>query len=212
MLVKLLVSRGLDKRNEEIKKIFLSFFPDIDIKKHPDILYIEAGEKLGVEKIKQIKSHLVDKPFLANNRAVVIENASVLTLEAQNALLKTFEEPPETAVLVLGINSEEDLIPTVLSRCQIVRLEDTVLEEFDSSNIENLLNSSIPERFEYVEKLKDKEKFLKELTSFYHQRLLDSPTAKTKAYLDKLLLAQTWANSNVNLRAILEYLMLVLTV
>ncbi len=87
---------------------------------HPDILYFKAGEKLGIAEARIIKEHFFLKPYSAKGRSAVIEDAGVMTAEAQNALLKTIEELPEAAVFILGSTSEENLLPTILSRGQIV--------------------------------------------------------------------------------------------
>lgn len=171
---------------------------------HPDILYFKAGEKLGIAEARKIKDHFFLKPYSAKGRTVILENAEVLTTEAQNALLKTIEELPEEATLILGANSSANFLPTILSRCQIEYLPGPKTE-VDISDVEKLLNSSIEERFAYVEKLKDKDEFLRTLVWYFHQ---DVP--KNTDFLKELLQAEKWAKQNVNMRGILEYLMLVM--
>ena len=83
--------------------------------------------------------------------AGVISDASLLTMEAQQALLKTLEEPPTTAILFLGISQKNMLLPTVLSRLESVVLKEkyTVLapnRSIDEALIENLLNASSGQR------------------------------------------------------------------
>lgn len=197
MIARLLISEDLEKIKEEI-----GINP-----KHPDVLYFKQDEKLGIAEARKIKEHFSLKPYSAKGRSVVIEDATNLTTEAQHALLKTIEELPPDALLILGANSDANLLPTILSRCQITRLQGTGYREQADYNedLEKLLAFSIEQRFLFVEKLKDKEGFLLSLTYFFHKRL-----PANAGFLKELLQAQQWAKQNVNLRAILEYLMLVM--
>lgn len=194
---------------------------------HPDLLYFEQKEKLGIEQARQIIEHFSLKPYSAKGRAAVLEDASAMTTEAQNALLKTLEEPPEEAVLILGASSSVNLLPTILSRCEIVILKhdtDLVGRKFKTyevyaKDIEKLLNQSIDQRFEYIEKLKDQEKrqeFLHALVLYFRELLVNSSNQtiydrdNLGKFLKELITAEEWAEANVNIRGILEYLMLVM--
>lgn len=216
MLAKILISPDIVARQTEIQKILTANFPT---ENHPDVFYLKVGEKMGIAQARTIITHLSTKPYSAKGKAVFIEDATNLTLDAQNTLLKTLEEPPEEAILILGVTSENDLLPTILSRCEIVILgtERTPESARDSAkswtiqdDIVKLINSTIPERFAYIEKLKEKEEFLKALVNFYRHQLLQNPTQENKQFLEELMKAEKWFNSNVNQRAILEYIMLIM--
>lgn len=206
MIARLLISSSLDSRIAEIEKIL----SQIGItKNHPDLLYFPADSKLGIEQARKIKEHFSLKPYQAKGRVAVLEDATSLTLEAQNALLKLLEEPPSEALLLLGASSEIKLLPTVLSRCQIIRVQRAPEGEGDNvqnyeKEIEKIVKGNISERFEFVEKLKEKEEFLHSLVWYFHQN------PKDYDFLKELMQAEEWANQNVNIRAILEYLMLVI--
>lgn len=208
VVAKVLISPSLESRVAESNKILASAGLALN---HPDLLYLPYDSKLGVEQAKEIRGHLSFKPFQSSGRGVVLEDASNLTPEAQNALLKTLEELPENALFIMGASSEHNFLPTVLSRCEIIRLDlpnnplsTSDVEHFEKE-IERLLKSDIPERFEYIEKLKDKEEFLQALVQYFHQKL---PTHQD--FAAELLQAENWTAHNVNLRAILEYLMLIM--
>ncbi len=206
MLAKLIVSPELSQREQEIAQILSNNgFKN----PHPDLLYFPDEVKLGVEETKQIRGFLSLKPYQAKGRAVVLVSAHNLTLPAQNSLLKTLEEPPEQALILLGVNSENSLLPTILSRCEVVTLA-TSNEPRATSNylseIEKLETSTPAQRFQYIEKLEDKEGFLKALVSYYRERLHKDPSLV--GFSKKLIQAEQWADSNVNIRATLEYLML----
>ncbi|HBQ50649.1 hypothetical protein A3B42_02480 [Candidatus Daviesbacteria bacterium RIFCSPLOWO2_01_FULL_38_10] len=188
-----------------IAKLFIpaADISDININ-HPDTLYFKAGEKMGIGEARKIKEHFSLKPYSAKGRTVIIEDASVMTTEAQNALLKTLEEPPEEAILILAAPSDANLLPTILSRCEIIRIKNKELRIKDyAEDIEKLLNSFTEERFEYIEKLKDRKEFLQGLLNYFHQKL-----PANLEFTKELLQAEQWAKQNVNLRGILEYLLL----
>lgn len=227
MIARLLIS-PLPERRAEIAKILASHIGkgNADYTKHPDVLYYLSDSKLGILEARKIKEHFSLKPYCAKGRAVVLEDASNLTIEGQNALLKTLEEPPANAILILGAPSDARFLPTVLSRCQVIRMQQALEKEQQApegegdklqgyeKDIERLVSASIAERFEFVEKLKDREEFLYSLVSFFRQSL-HAPRPglaklEVKNFLQELLQAEEWAAQNVNIRAILEYLMLVM--
>ncbi|MCX5779657.1 MAG: AAA family ATPase [Firmicutes bacterium] len=91
---------------------------------HPDFMYIEKMEKktlIGIEQInKDMEPWLALKPYRAARRVVIINEAHLLSLPAANALLKTLEEPPGHAVIIL-VADEQNLLETIVSRCQMIR-------------------------------------------------------------------------------------------
>ena len=214
MIARLLISPNLKVRLEEIKKVLADL---ILSKSHPDLLYFPSDSKLGIEQAREIKKHFSLKPYSARGRVVAVEDASVATPEAQSALLKILEEPPPKAIIILGAPSDAKFLPTVLSRCQVIHIPDVSIQHTPgvgiTSDIEKLLKSDMEERFEYIEKLKDREEFFHSLLSYFHQTLnLHSRSGNSNMidFLKELLTAEEWAKQNVNIRAILEYLMLVM--
>ncbi len=207
MIARLYISTNINKRVEETKKLLASHIGSGNVN-HPDVLYFEQDSKLGIAEARKIIDHFSLKPYSAKGRIVIIEEAGNLTPEAQNALLKTLEELPREAVFIMCSNSDTRLLPTILSRCQIIKVKSEKLKvKSHEEDIKKLLEATIEQRFEYVEKLKDREDFLYSLTSFFHKKL-----PANADFLSKLLQAEQWAKQNVNMRAILEYLMLVMPV
>jgi DNA polymerase III subunit delta' len=90
---------------------------------HPDVLIVEPGD-MGSIKIDQARD-IVDRagyrPFEGRRRLVVIDEAEAMGADAQDALLKTLEEPPPASVFVLVSAMPDALLPTVRSRCQRLR-------------------------------------------------------------------------------------------
>ena len=89
----------------------------------PDILKI-APEKgvIKVDMIRQVNGFLNKKSYEGSYKVVVIYDADKMNVSAQNALLKPLEEPPVTTCFLLLCSSDYGLLPTVISRCQSVRL------------------------------------------------------------------------------------------
>lgn len=209
MVPQLLIHPDFTKRCNYIEKLLA----DINLtREHHALLWFSEDDKLGIEQSRQIKGFLSLKPYQGENQAVVIVAAENLSLDAQNALLKTLEEPADQALIILGVASEDQLLATILSRCHINYLDNTSkqnnqLSEKDKKDVEKLLSSTVEERFVFIEKLKDRESFLMTLTLYFRGNLITHPTLDHQ-FLKDLIEAQKWANQNVNIRAILEYLML----
>ncbi len=209
MIARLLISADPVIKKREIDQILASHFQSENLRtNHPDLLYFPPDSKLGIEQAKKIKEHFSLKPYSAKGMVVVLEDASALTIEAQNALLKTLEEPPQNAILILAASSDASFLPTILSRCQKIILEGEKPLIGSGEDIEKLLKLSVAARFEYIEQLKGRKEFLQALVIYFRQKMLDQP--KDKELVKELLLAEEWAAQNVNIRAILEYLMLVM--
>src|SRR5262245_24165700 len=90
---------------------------------HADVLVVEPGDS-GTIKVDQVRDAIdraAYRPFEGRRRVVIVEEADALVPEAQNALLKTLEEPPPASVFVLVTTRPDVLLPTVQSRCQRLR-------------------------------------------------------------------------------------------
>lgn len=99
-------------------------------KNHPDIIMV-SHEKPGTITIDEIREQVIHdvaiKPYCSPHKIYIIPEAEMMTQQAQNALLKTIEEPPEYAVIMLLTNNGDALLPTIQSRC--VRLDLKVVDD-----------------------------------------------------------------------------------
>lgn len=87
---------------------------------HPDVIYVshEKPASIGVDDVRrQINDTVSIKPYSSGYKLYIVDEAQKLTVQAQNALLKTIEEPPVYAVILLLTSNEEIFLPTILSRC-----------------------------------------------------------------------------------------------
>ena len=91
----------------------------------PDIIRLvhEKPNTIGVEDIRsQINNDMAIKPYSSPYKIYIISEAEKMTVQAQNALLKTLEEPPEYGIIMILTSSLETLLPTVQSRCVILNV------------------------------------------------------------------------------------------
>jgi DNA polymerase III subunit delta' len=91
---------------------------------YPDLILVEPDPESGnikVDPVRAVLELVAYYPYEARRRVVIIDDADMLLQAAQNALLKTLEEPPSSSVFVLVTAHPDDLLPTVRSRCPTVR-------------------------------------------------------------------------------------------
>src|SRR3989338_3433212 len=83
---------------------------------------------IGIGDIRTFMKRLSLTPQEGNHVAGIIARGEKLTVEAQQALLKTLEEPPAHAYIIIGVPNTALLLPTIISRCICVNLQDTVVQ------------------------------------------------------------------------------------
>src|SRR5262245_24857002 len=90
---------------------------------HPDVVVVKPGDSgsIKVDPIRDIIERVGYRPFEGRRRVVIIDEADALVPQAQNALLKTLEEPPSSSVFILVSARADSLLPTVQSRCPRLR-------------------------------------------------------------------------------------------
>lgn len=96
----------------------------VEAKTHPDYHLVDLPEdkhEFPIEEMQRLIAHLALKPARGRHRVALVDDAERLSTEAANCFLKTLEEPPPASLLVLIASSVEQLLPTIRSRCQIVR-------------------------------------------------------------------------------------------
>ena len=97
---------------------------------HPDVRILRPEKKtLGVDEIRELIDYLALKPYEGGKHIAIIEQADRMTASAQNALLKTLENPSGDAAFFLISEAPGALLPTIRSRCQEVRFTDLSVED-----------------------------------------------------------------------------------
>lgn len=88
-----------------------------------DILEIDAASHTGVEDIRELRDEVAYAPMRARHKVYIVDEVHMLSKAAFNALLKTLEEPPAHVVFLFATTDPHKVLDTVLSRCQILRLQ-----------------------------------------------------------------------------------------
>ncbi len=97
----------------------------IERMQHADLSVVVAERESGslkVEQVRELQHTLALSPYQSRYRIALLLRFEEATTSAQNALLKTLEEAPEKVILLLTADSAENLLPTIVSRCEILRL------------------------------------------------------------------------------------------
>lgn len=103
---------------------------------YPDLMVVQAekeGGVLKVEQVREVRQSLSLKPYQGERRLALFLRFEEANPSAANALLKTLEEAPAYAVLLLTADSPESLLPTIVSRCQVIRLRPLPLETVEAA-------------------------------------------------------------------------------
>ena len=103
----------------------------VQARQHADVTFVEAeteGGTLKVEQVREQRRLISLKPFQAKYRVAIFLRFQEANDAAANALLKTLEEAPAHAVLILTAESPEGLLPTIVSRCEVLRLHPVPLD------------------------------------------------------------------------------------
>jgi len=102
----------------------LDYINSVDI-----IKYYPSSNSFGVDDVRTIIEEVNKKPYEGNKKVIIMYRCEKMTAQAQNALLKTIEEPPEGVSLILLSDSLETILETIQSRCQIYKLTPLSKEE-----------------------------------------------------------------------------------
>ena len=115
---------------------------EIDKQYCPDLKIVKTTKGLiKIEQIRGIRKEIELKPFRSKKKVYIIDKAEKMTLEASNCLLKTIEEPPYYAIIILICSKIDPILPTIVSRCQIVNfglITSLKIKEILLNKIDNL--------------------------------------------------------------------------
>jgi DNA polymerase III subunit delta' len=121
----------------------------LDHGNHPDVHLLVpegAGQQIKVGQVQALAGELALLPLEGRFRVAIVEHANRLNPDAQNALLKTLEEPPARVCIILAVDELSALLPTVVSRCARLRLSpvatETVAEMLDEAGLADRLTGS----------------------------------------------------------------------
>lgn len=161
-----------------------------------DTILVEGETSIGIDQIRDLCQSLALKPYNSPNKAAIIHPGELLTAEAQNALLKTLEEASESSILILTAPNIESLLPTVVSRCQIIKLPPKseiklTNEEFSQylNILISLLTAGVGERLKIAVSLaknKEKANFYLDTQIFLWREILLTKLGLSPQYINML--------------------------
>lgn len=106
---------------------------EFDSNNNPDFQIIDPdGTSIKIEQIRKIQRKILEAPIISNKKVYIINDADLMTEEAQNCLLKTLEEPPEFVTIILIGSKENEFLSTIKSRCTIIKFQDIENEQIKS--------------------------------------------------------------------------------
>jgi len=171
----------------------------IEALQHADLAIVQAdseGGTLKVDQIREARRMLTLKPYQAQYRVALFLRFQEANDNAANALLKTLEEAPSYAVLILTADNPEQLLPTIVSRCEVLRLRPLNIEEIRKAleirGLETgkakLIAHISGGRFGYALRLIENETLLEKREERLNdlQSLISASRVEKFAYADKL--------------------------
>ena len=172
------------------------------LKNNPDFINFDIST-FGIEEARQLREFALRQAF--NDCKVFLVSALHFTPEAQNALLKTFEEPIARTYFFVVAREEAQIIPTLLSRMQVTRLENA---EPVFKDAQDFLSLSLKDRLLFVKMFVEEER---SLVSFLDELLLLLKSKDQREFLKKLYQVRRLVSSSTpSPRLALEHLSLVL--
>ena len=181
-------------------------------KENPDTLHIHPDPSIGIDEVRQIQHFLSRKP-LGGKNTVVIHQAEKLTLPAQHALLKTLEEPPGNSEIYLITSFPDTLIPTILSRVQIISSPHLSSTSYPSY-IPDFLSARVGDRLKLLDAQSFTREtaltFLNEIEYYVHNVILSerSESKDLTRTTELIYEARKFLKSNCNVKLTLDHLAL----
>ncbi len=149
------------ERLQKIEGVVADLSVRLEKENNPDLLKItpEKGKSsIGIEKARQIIKFLSQKPYESDTKLVIIEDAHLLNKQTQNALLKSLEELPKYATVILECPDKKNLLETVISRCQLIQLSGKAQKGSDAPSWEKIKKLPISAKLDLAEKIAKKER------------------------------------------------------
>ena len=103
------------------------------------IIDSEDGKNIKIGQIRLLQEQISEKPIVSDKKVYIINNSDLMTVEAQNCLLKTLEEPPEYALIILILSNENKLLNTIKSRCTKISFNKLTSEDLQTYSRTNNL-------------------------------------------------------------------------
>ena len=211
MIHSILITGGNEQEREQKAFQVAEKYLGKKLTNHPDFILLEAQDSIKISQVRDLQKKLQFKPYSATIKVAFIQDASLLTVPAQHSLLKTLEEPPAASVILMTTQNKESLLPTILSRCQIIPLLDKPTIINDQQLITNqIIKSSPGQRLliaeNYTQTREKSQEFCQQQLVFW-RHLLGENNLSCQT-IRQILQALSLLKANVNFRLALENLLL----
>lgn len=202
-------------------------FPDFKILRasKKDEVFGDGGE-IKISQVREVQNFLSYKSYYGSFKAVIVEGAESMNQEAQNCFLKTLEEPKGKTLLILVCAKPDMLLPTIYSRCQIIKffgrpkLDPQKIEQENKilQDVLKVIGRDLSEKFKYAKSLDFQEQSLSAmlvaLQKYFRLRLLeavssDLPISKLKKDIELIEdISNKVSSTNANPKLALEVLLM----
>jgi len=176
----------------------------------PDLFCVEEAP-IKINHIRELIHWINIKPHSSPWKLAVLKRIENLTLEASNALLKVLEEPPGRSILVLQSFRKEKILPTIISRCQLIRNNDEEKENCPSIYLSptKIAALAIKEKFDYAAQLAAEENLPQVINLWEEDFRKDLLFGKdTRSILKEIYKTRSLLSTNTSLKLLLENLLL----
>jgi len=154
-----------------------------------------------VKKIEDIRNlNSFTSLSVTTPQAIILKNIENSTPEALNALLKNLEEPAEHIYYILTCQNLSQILPTIKSRCQVIRVSSFQLPVSNNSDPEEFMKLKISQKFSYLDKIKIREEalsFVRNLIIFLHPQIISHATG---VKICQQVFNNLKANGNLNIQ------------
>ena len=164
---------------------------EFDSNNNPDFTLIEPdGASIKIDQIRQMQKKIIEAPIISKNKVYIIDDADLMTTEAQNCLLKTLEEPPEFVTIILIGSKESSFLSTIKSRCTIIKFSpienEQIIEylnkKYEIKNISEEMLEIFGGSIGKAEDLKDKEELFSNIIEIVEKiKIMELPEVLKKA-------------------------------
>jgi len=201
------------RKKELSEKWFFDFANELEVK-NTDIFKIDNDKEILLDEIKGLKKVIKLRPYESKYKLFFIYNADNIREQAANAMLKTLEEPPGQAIIVLAATNPKKILTTIVSRCRLVRLDSTnsAINVVEGKMFQDIELMDVVQRFKFAKdfvKNNDINKineWMNQLALYYRTNI---DNKKVREKLKKLLTYQKMINSsNVSKELVMENILL----
>lgn len=185
-----------------------SFLKNLKIKNspnNPDIVRLDYLSGWGIDQIRSINKLVNTPPIISKHRLIIIQQAENLTIESQNSILKTLEEPPSHTFFLLFTDNLNSLLDTIKSRCLIVKSPYSQIPKSAGLIITPDLSQNLAYSGQISSDKQNLINLIKNQICLFQNQLLQHPNLKTAQSIRLLHKSLDMINSNVNPTSALDF-------